>query len=92
MIAAVEYSLTREWVLALDIIREATSETTVKGRYFDGPLVRQSFPKRRYVGFAPAVEYNWSDRSGILLGVWINPKGHNSPSSVIPALAYSRFW
>jgi hypothetical protein len=92
LIGAVEYSLTREWVLALDIIRETNGETKVKGRYDGGPLIERTFPKRRYVGFAPAAEYNWSDRSGILLGVWINPKGHNSPSSIIPALAYSRFW
>ena len=92
LIGAVEYSVSREWVLALDLIWEATGKTTLKGRYDDGPVEKQTFPSSRYVGFAPAVEYNWSDRSGILVGVWVNPKGHNSPKSVIPALAYSRFW
>ncbi|MCF2514560.1 hypothetical protein LVY65_05700 [Sphingomonas sp. G124] len=93
LIGAVEYSLTKEWVLALDVIRESTTETTIKGRYGSvGPQVKQTFPSSRHVGFAPAIEYNWSDRTGILLGVWINPKGHNSPASVIPALAFSRFW
>jgi hypothetical protein len=93
LIGAVEYSVTREWVLALDIIAEATGKTTLKGRYgSDGPLVKQTFPSSWHVGLAPAVEYNWSDRSGILLGVWINPKGHNTPASIIPAFAYSRFW
>ena len=92
MIAAVEYSLTKEWVLAFDIIRESTAKTSLKGRYGAGLLVEQSLPKRHQIGFAPAVEYNWNDKSGILLGVWINPKGHNSPSSIIPAIAISRFW
>lgn len=92
LIAAVEYSLTREWVLAFDIIRESTGKTRLKGRYDGGPLVEQTFPATRHIGFAPAIEYNWSDTTGILFGVWINPKGHNSPSSVIPAFAYSRFW
>jgi hypothetical protein len=55
-------------------------------------LIEQSFPSRHQIGFAPAVEYSWSDTSGFLFGVWINPKGHNSPSSVVPAIAYSRFW
>ena len=92
LIGAVEYSLTREWVLAIDVIRESTSKTTLEGRYESGPPVTQAFPSSWYVGFAPAVEYNWSDTSGALLGVWVIPKGHNTPSSVTPAIAYSRFW
>ena len=92
LIGAVEYSLTREWVLALDVMRESTRRTRVRGRYGSGPLVTQTIPSSAYVGFAPAVESNWSDRSGILLGLWVIPKGHNTPASVTPALAYSRFW
>ena len=92
LIGAVEYSLTREWVLALDVIHESTARTKIEGRYPTGPLVKQTVPSSRATGFAPAVEYNWSDRSGILVGVWISPKGHNTSSSITPALAYSRFW
>jgi hypothetical protein len=92
IIGAVEYSLTREWVLALDLIHESTARTKLDGRYPGGPLVKQAFPSSHDTGFAPAVEYNWSDRSGILLGVWITPKGHNTRSTIVPALAYSRFW
>lgn len=92
LIAAIEYSLTKEWVLAFDVIREFTAKTRLKGRYGGGPLVEQTFPTSHHIGFAPAIEYNWSDTTGILVGVWINPKGHNTPSSVTPALAYSRFW
>jgi hypothetical protein len=92
LIGAVEYSVTREWVLALDVIHESMARTRLEGRYPSGPLVKQVFPASRDTGFAPAVEYNWSDRSGILLGVWITPKGHNSRATVTPALAYSRFW
>ena len=92
LIGAVEYSLTGEWVLAFDVIHESFGKTKLEGRYPAGPLVNQAFPSSHNTGFAPAVEYNWSDRSGILLGVWITPKGHNSRSSIVPALAYSRFW
>lgn len=92
VIAAAEYSLTREWVLALDLIWEATAKTGLKGREGGGPLFKETFPSTHYVGFAPAIEYNWNDRTGILLGVWINPKGHNTSASVIPAFAFSRFW
>ena len=92
LIGAVEYSLTREWVLALDVIHESTSRTKLDGRYPTGPLVAQTFPSSRATGFAPAVEYNWSDRAGILFGVWISPRGHNTHSSVTPAIAIQRFW
>jgi hypothetical protein len=93
LIAAVEYSLTREWVLAFDVIRETTGKGWVEGRYgSDGQLVKQTIASSRYVGFAPAVEYNWSDTSGVLFGVWVIPKGRNTQASVTPAIAYSRFW
>lgn len=92
LLVGAEYSLTREWVLAFDVIRTSTTRTKLEGRYRSGPLVRTSFPSSWSVGFAPAVEYNWSDRGGILLGVWVSPKGHNMASSVTPAIAISRFW
>ena len=92
LIGAVEYSVTREWVIALDVIRESTRRTVVHGSYPDGSSVRLISPSTWDVGFAPAVEYNWSDSTGVLLGVWISPKGHNSSASVTPAIAISRFW
>ena len=92
LIGAVEYSLTREWVLALDVIHESTARTMLEGRYPTGLPVKQTFPSSRATGFAPAIEYNWSDRSGMLVGVWISSNGHNTRASVTPALAYSRFW
>ena len=49
-------------------------------------------PRSSNVGFAPAVEYNWSDRAGVIAGVSIVPKGHNTHASVTPAIAVQRFW
>jgi opacity protein-like surface antigen len=93
VILGAEYSLTREWVLAFDIERDQWGKTTVVGHETpDGPLVRRTSPRSWNVGFAPAVEYNWSDRAGVILGVWIVPKGHNTRSSVTPAIAIQRFW
>ncbi len=92
-IGAVEYSVTREWVLAFDVTRQSTAKAKLRGRYGEGgPMVDQTFPSSRFVSFAPAVEYNWSDRTGAIFGIWVIPKGHNTPSSVTPALAISRFW
>jgi hypothetical protein len=93
LIGAVEYSLTKEWVLALDVEADFAGRTNVVGQEnAGGPLVRTSASASRDVGFAPAVEYNWSASAGALLGVWIIPKGHNAPSSVTPAVAISEFW
>jgi hypothetical protein len=93
LIGAVEYSLTDEWVLALDIEADFARRTTIVGRESSGgPLVRRTAPSSSDIGFAPAIEYNWSPRTGALLGVWIIPRGHNTPPSVTPAIAISRFW
>lgn len=93
LIGAVEYSLTREWVLAMDVEADFWDKTKVVGRDAPGgPLVKHTSPRSWNIGFAPAVEYNWSDRSGVIFGVWIVPKGHNTAASVTPAVAYSGFW
>ena len=92
VIGGVEYSLTKEWVLALDVERDEWGRTRVKGRDGAGPLTTLVSPRSWNVGFAPAIEYNWSDRAGIIAGVWVVPKGHNTQSSVTPAIAIQRFW
>ena len=92
MIVGAEYSVTREWVLAFDIERDQWGRTDVTGRDGSGAVVKQMSAKSWNIGFAPAVEYNWSDRGGVIVGVWIVPKGHNTQSSVTPAVAIQRFW
>lgn len=92
LIGAVEYSVTREWAVAFDVERDAWSRTRVNGRNIDGSVLHQSSPASSNVGFAPAIEYNWSDRAGAIFGVWVVPEGHNSSSSITPAIAIQRFW
>lgn len=92
LIGAVEYSLTNEWVLAMDVEADFAGRTKVAGRDNGGPLVTTRSAASRDVGVSPAVEYNWSPSAGALFGVWIIPKGHNAPASVTPAVAISKFW
>ena len=92
LIGAVEYSLTDEWVLAFDVERDEWGKTRVTGRDAAGARVVSTSRKSWNIGFAPAVEYNWSPRAGAIFGVWIVPKGHNTQSSVTPAIAIQRFW
>lgn len=92
LIAGVEYSLTKEWVLAFDVERDQWGRTRVAGRDDSGAEVKHISPVSWNIGFAPAVEYNWSATAGVIAGVWIVPKGHNTQSSVTPAIAIQRFW
>ncbi|HEX6784441.1 MAG TPA: hypothetical protein VF098_07295 [Sphingomicrobium sp.] len=93
LIGAVEYSLTYEWVLAVDVEADFFGRTRIEGHESGvGSLVQTSSPASRDIGFSPAVEYNWSPSAGALVGLWIIPKGHNSAASVTPAIAISKFW
>lgn len=92
VIGGVEYSMTKKWVLALDVERDQWGKTKVAGHDATGARVRNSSRISWNIGFAPAVEYNWSASAGIIAGIWIVPEGHNTRSSVTPAIAIQRFW
>jgi len=88
--ASAEYSLTRNWVLALDVVYQHNGNTQVSGSLFGQPAdgAFQSASGSSYsIGFAPAIEYNFSSRVGLLLGVRIIQIGRNSEASVTPAIA-----
>jgi len=88
---SLEYSLTRRWVLALDLTYSRNDPTQVRG--VDDPLgalpvsVSHRSPRSEAFGFAPAVEYSWTPNIGVLLGVRVIPGGHNATRSVTPAIA-----
>jgi hypothetical protein len=88
--AAAEYSLTRNWVLASDLVwvhnastRLAGSEPAPGGAAF---LDTQS-GSSEYLAVAPAVEYNFSSRVGVIFGARIFVAGRNTGSSVTTAAA-----
>jgi Putative MetA-pathway of phenol degradation len=86
-----EYSVTRNWVLALDVVYEYTASTRLRSAPAippGNPAYLQSDSGSAYaVAFAPAVEYNFSSRIGVLLGVRIIQIGRNTSSSITPAVA-----
>ncbi len=83
--AAWEYSLTRNWVLALDLTWRHARGTRVHGYDSSGPVYMDSGPSTQF-GFAPAIECNFSPRIGLLFGVRVIT-GHGTQRSVTPALA-----
>ena len=96
--AAAEYSLTRNWVLALDVLYQRNASTTVSGSV-PGSLgaaadsLSATAPFQSATGsswsiaFAPALEYNFSSKVGALLGVRIIDIGRNTAASLTPAVA-----
>lgn len=85
--AAGEYSVTRNWVLAMDVVYQYNANTRVRGSAPGSPVLQTDSGSSYSVGFAPGVEYNWSARAGVLLGVRIISIGRNTATTVTPALA-----
>jgi hypothetical protein len=96
--AASEYSLTRSWVLALDVTYGYTGNTRVTGYDRLDPgggqnptSVRLDSGVSAAFGFAPAIEYNWTPNLGVLLGTRVVAGGRTTPASVTPAVAFNIF-
>ena len=87
--AAWEYSLTRNWVLALDATYRHTGNTRITGHDMgeSPPNIGQNTGYSDAVGFAPAIEYNWKPTLGLLLGTRIIAIGHNTATTITPAIA-----
>ena len=89
-VAACEYSLTRNWVLAFDLLYQHDNATRVNGAITtsgtDVPLQYASGSSRR-IGIVPAVEYNWSSRVGVIVGArWIGA-ARNADATLTPVAA-----
>lgn len=89
-----EYSLTQHWVLALDATYSHNGNTHVAGEDWVDPgnipypqNVRINSGSSTAFGLAPAIEYNWSARLGVLLGTRVTFGGHNAANTVTPAIA-----
>jgi hypothetical protein len=82
-----EYSLTRRWVLALDATYSHSANTRVTGTDATPILITLNSGTTDAVGFAPALEYNWSPKVGVIVGTRILALGHNLPTSVTPVVA-----
>lgn len=91
--AAWEYSLTRRWVLALDLTYRRARSTRVRGYdvadagHPDAPAIRLDAGSSEAFGFAPAIEYSWNGNLGVLLGTRVIVGGHNTATTITPAVA-----
>jgi hypothetical protein len=81
-----EYSMTRQWVLALDAIYEHGGNTAVFGTQ-KGKSVRLDSGSSWVYGFAPAVEYNISPNVGVIFGARVVAPGHHASLTAAPVIA-----
>ena len=84
---AFEYSLTRQWVAALDLAYQRDATTTVSGVDSAGAAFARRSPVSQALILAPAVEYNLSPVLGVIAGARIIPAGRNTTASVTPVIA-----
>lgn len=73
-----EYSLTQNWCLAFDIHTLYTSRTRFRGTPGfnpDGSPVNMGANFNYAISVAPAIEYNFSSRCGLITGVWLGITG-----------------
>ena len=91
--ASWEYSLTRSWVLASDLIYRHGGNTRVTGHDLLDPgmqnpsSIRLDSGSSDAFGVAPAIEYSWTPDLGVLLGVRVIAAGRNTAATITPALA-----
>ena len=84
--ASFEYSLTRSWVLATELLYDHSGTTHVEGGDRNQGE-RLDLGSSDGFGLAPALEYSWSPNWGLLLGTRILFGGHNRSFSATPAIA-----
>jgi hypothetical protein len=76
LLLGMEYSLTQNWVLALDFQYLHNNKLKFSGH---SPLgTKPASPSKEQFALAPAIEYNWSPNLGIIAGPWFTVAGRNS--------------
>jgi len=84
--SAWEYSVTRNWVLALDVFYQHDANTRIRGEQDGAPFTAESGSAWR-LGLAPALEYNFTSRVGVIFGARWFAAGRNTGASVTPVAA-----
>lgn len=85
-----EYSLSRSWVLAIDLGYRHDNRTRVVDTDGLEPVRFVTKPADTFI-VAPAVEYSWTAKHGVLFGVRYIPANGPVPESVTPVVALSIF-
>jgi hypothetical protein len=88
-----EYSATRNWVLALDLVYQHNESTSVRGSIPDpaNPAARIDFRADSgsgwQFGIVPAIEYNFTSTVGVIVGARWFAAGRNASAGITPVAA-----
>lgn len=89
---SVEYSINPQWVLAMDLAYNRASSSQLKGiqgEGVSGNVFARRDPSRNVFSIAPAVEYNFNDRFGLIGGVQFSFAGRNNDAFITPMAAFN---
>ncbi|HSW72268.1 MAG TPA: hypothetical protein VLG44_02525, partial [Chlamydiales bacterium] len=99
MIFAFEWTLSRNWVYAMDVSYAVSGAAKIKGGtglILNVPSIGDlptpfslSTQRSSYLSFTPSIEYNFSDTLGLIAGIWYSPWGLNSNQFVIAVVAFN---
>ncbi|QHI96441.1 hypothetical protein GT348_07745 [Aristophania vespae] len=84
---SLEYGLNQKWVLATDLAHDWANGSHIKGYDSRGHYVNKISSASSDWQIAPAIEYNWNPRWGIIVGSAFYFAGHNSNIQVTPQFA-----
>jgi hypothetical protein len=85
---SVEYSINPQWVLAMDLAYNRTGSSILKGSSGADDYERYSSSRNVY-SLAPAIEYNFNDRFGLIGGVQFSFAGRNNDAFITPMAAFN---
>lgn len=84
---AIEITLTRNWVFAMDVVGNWTGKTRFKGV----TTASNTSPASVQFSLAPAIEYNWSANIGLIAGPWFTIAGRNASQFAGGIIAFNYY-
>ncbi|WP_019084606.1 hypothetical protein [Komagataeibacter europaeus] len=86
---SLEYGVNQKWVIAMDMARDWANGSVVRGYNAQGKYQNILGQASGDWVIAPAVEYNWSPRFGVIAGVTAMFAGHNTGQVISPQVAFN---
>lgn len=94
LLYGMEYSLTQNWALAIDLSATGDFRTTFSGNPGtnpDGTRASLGNPPAFQFSLAPAIEYNFNESVGIIAGAWFTVAGRNNTKFISAVIAINYY-
>ncbi|WP_370636658.1 hypothetical protein [Komagataeibacter sp. FNDCF1] len=86
---SLEYGVNQKWVIAMDLARDWANGAVVRGHDAQGRYQDMAGQASGDWMIAPAIEYSWSPRFGVIAGVTALFAGHNTAQVISPQVAFN---